>query len=286
MKHRLFGMISVLAFIILILNGIYVVNKMSKPPLNSRDFSHADIRQEFETVLEGWATNQDFFDVYDISLECNIDELLLKRDINQKAYRNIFLYIDIFHAPVELTKEAMDYADQAFQSIYESLHRGTIYGKFIYKIEINRYIGKDKNGGIISSREFVSNVSNKQVVQSKEEKAAQKIAYDYAREMRTKKYLDENNQEQSFGSPGLIRFGIDSTTGELVIEFDMSIPSEENMEALFQGLISCIKELCVLLKEDKDALKYIKENDVTMLVVRFTKPTDYRNYYFEMRCEV
>ena len=83
MKHRLFSTIFVLAFIILMMNGIYSIRKMSKPPLNSRDFSHAEIQQEFEFALVEWIMNQDYFDVYDVFLECNIDELLLKRDINQ-----------------------------------------------------------------------------------------------------------------------------------------------------------------------------------------------------------
>jgi len=286
MKHRVLGTVFVLAFIVLMMNGIYAIKKMSKPPFNSRDFSHAEIQQEFESVLEEWILNQDFFDIYDVSLESNFDELLLKRDINQKAYQNIFLYIDIFHAPVELTKEAMDYADQAFQSIYERLYRGTSYGEFIYKIEMNRYVGEDKIGGSVASREFFPSGSNKQVEQSKEEKAAQTIAYDYAKEMRKKKYLGGDGQEQPYGSPSLIRFGIDSSKGELVIEFDMSTPSEEDMEALYQSLASCTKELFELLKADETAVKYMKENDVTTLVVRFTKPKDYENHYYEARYEV
>ena len=76
MKHRVFGTVFVLAFIVLMMNGIYAISKMSKPPLNSSDFSHAEIQQEFESALAEWKENQNLLEVYDISLKCTVDDLL------------------------------------------------------------------------------------------------------------------------------------------------------------------------------------------------------------------
>lgn len=288
MKHRVFGTVFVLAFIVLMMNGIYAISKMSKPPFNSSDFSHAEIQQEFESALAEWKENQNLLEVYDISLKCTVDELLLKRDLNQRAYQNIFLYVDVFHEPIASTKEAMDNADQAYQSIYDCLTGNTEFGKYIYTIQLNPYAGEDETGLKLISREMHprSKGDNTQVEISEEEKAAQTIAYDYAKEMRKKKYLGEDGQEQSFGSPSLIRFGIDSSTGELVIEFDMSTPSEDDMESLFYGLDTCGKELCQLLKGDKNAAKYIKDHNVSTAVVRFAKPKDYEDHYYEARYEL
>ncbi|MBQ7797315.1 MAG: hypothetical protein IJ374_12260 [Lachnospiraceae bacterium] len=259
-----------------------------KPPLNSRDFSHEEIRSDFETALDAWTANQDFLEIYDISLECDIDELLLKRNLNQKAYQNISLHVDIFHAPVEMTKEAMDHADEAYNSLYECLYRETTYGKLVYRIEIDRYAGEDKSGGSVGSRQIMTGYSGDQnkVAQPKNELKAQTIAYDYAEALRQKKYLKDGSEEIPYGSPVLTRFGIDSVSGELIVELEMSTPQEEHMEAFRESLDARGKEVCELLVADKKVLEYLKDNNVPVITVGFTTSHEGDDFYYEYRHEV
>ncbi len=266
-------------------HGVFSLAQFSKAPKNSRDFSHEEINASFEMALDEWKAGQDYLAINDISMECEIDELLLKRDLNQKAYQNISLEIDIFHESVEMTKEAMDYADQVYGSLYDCFYSKSKYGKLVYQIKVNRYLGSADNGADAGSRLMLTGFIDDQnhVPQPKNELKAQTVAYEYAKEMRQKKYL-KDSEEIPYGSPVLTRFGVDGTD-ELIVEFEMSTPHDENMEAFQESLDARGKELCDLLNANKHAVKYMEEHKITTITIRFVTVAEGDNFYYEYRQE-
>lgn len=270
------------------IHGIYSIVQFSELPKNSRDFSHEEIRRDFEIALKEWSENQDFMEIYNVQLDCDIDETFLKRDLNQKAFQNIFLQIDLFHKPIEINQVAMDYADEVYDSIRECLYRDTTYGNMIHQIDVYRYAGENKNGGCVGSRQMILTYTGKQnqVKQSKDELHAQTIAYDYVKELRQRNYFKDGGDEIPYGSPVLTRFGIDSVSQKLLIEIEMSTPEKHHMNAFKESLENLGNELFELFMMDKKTKKYLEENTVSAVVVKIVTAAENNDFHYEYCREI
>lgn len=225
--------------------------------------SNETVCQTLTENLENWAELQSLLEIDRVSLECVVDDLLMKEGKNEKESSNITLNISIYYDPSQITTNEQDVVDQLCEQI-----RMELRSPRICMINVACYSSIDNIGRYgVNSMGFAIVDSTLKIYQTEAELNVQTIAYDFIKNWNETEL--EKDDRYPYEVATLFRFGTKTDKDELYIEIRVYSSNLEKIETLKNSMKEKSEELYRLIISDNDAVDYLENNGLKQITVTF-----------------
>lgn len=234
--------------------------------------SFDEICKTLESDLDKWAAESFPDEVDHLTYEFAKDDLLMNITKNERTYSNTSLVVGVYYnaANINGVAQEMSVADAVFEQIHNAFV-GSSYSVVLKMLEVvgHTQSGLSRSAGVLdwgTTSNFFAEIPA-------EEMKIQTIAYDFVENINRTDYSPVKIKTPD--EVILERFGVKPETKELYIEIhSYSSPAytgdyKKDVEAFVNSLDDRSLDLYNQIVSSKDAVKYLKDSDVTKITIFF-----------------
>lgn len=234
-----------------------------------------DIYKIIESSIESTLNSQTELDVDHFTVDFSKDNLSMAVPQNKKIYNNVMISINIYY---DINKFKGDFVkektitEELSEVIMNSFDENTFIWYKLNSAEFNFFSTDNfQRSSSVISKGYKNGMN---VKQSQEEQNIQTLAYDFVLDLSASPiYHSSFKRPRHNHDVVLTKFGIIEDNKELYAEILIyDIRSREDLETVLRDFQGIGQSLFNIFIEDKEALNYLKSNNVSKVTISFDVP--------------